>query len=331
MGRYSVMDRVYSVKHDIIAFGWRVAAGCVAWLPDRPPSPPLELSRESRDHLVGRGTRPDHKPTVNGPATMIVDGGYVNLDLTITPQKPDERKKKCAGRKAQPTKPRKKNGRKMPREEEPMRDEEPCPKRRKLKDYISKIEAAPNREGILSVSGIPIGKNATEANITRAVQKLSMRVHPDKVPYPDLKQRATKAMAAVTLARRLLLNPKDDNGSGSDETSFECEKCGNEFDTLEECEEHEAQCPGYICGTCGDTFTVKTKYILHTRECKGKTKHQCMICCDLKSEKEMKLTQCCGQMKACNDCTDRAYGESNKCMWCRHFTCPTRSGKRKRE
>jgi len=312
---------------------------------DTQPDPVVKTddqTRKHRDKLMERQYS-DLNDTVDLEVVQNKDGYWVVQDEgQITAQKPNERKKKCATRKAQTrkdTKPRKeKNGRKMPQEEEPMavdeapmRDEEPCPKRRKITDYISKIEAAPNREGVLSVSGIPIGQNATKANITRAVQKLSMRVHPDKVPYPDLQPRATKAMAAVTLARRLLLNPEDDNGSGSDVSISECEKCGREFDTLKECEEHEAQCRGYICGTCGDTFTVKTKYILHERQCKGKTKHQCMICCDLKSEKEMKLTQCCGQMKACNDCTDRAYGESNNCMWCRHFTYPTRSGKRKRE
>jgi hypothetical protein len=177
---------------------------------------------------------------------MIVDGGYVNLDLT----EPKERKKKCDRRKAQTTKPRKKNGRKKSRVvEEKAVHEKPMV-----------VDEAPMREEM------------------------------DKEP---------------------------------------CQKRPKLLD--EECEEHEAQCRGYICGTCGDTFTVKTKYILHERQCKGKTKHQCMICCDLKSEKEMKLTQCCDQMKACNDCTDRAYEESNTCMWCRHFTKPTRLGKRKRE
>jgi len=88
----------------------------------------------------------------------------------------------------------------------------PCPKRRKIEEYISKIEAATNREGRLSVSGIAIGQNAKEPNISRAKREISRVLHPDNVQDPDLKKRATAAMATVTLAHRLLLNPADDNG-----------------------------------------------------------------------------------------------------------------------
>ena len=92
---------------------------------DTQPDPVVktdEQARKHRDKLTER-QHSDLDDTVE--VVQNEDGDWVVPDEgQITAQKPNERKKKCARRKAQTPKQnktrKKKNGRKMPREEAPM-------------------------------------------------------------------------------------------------------------------------------------------------------------------------------------------------------------------